>query len=70
MDLTVSPEGFTPYMYRDRGVLIGYLLCGACARKVLRKSREGEIHKKIERNLIAAYHFERPDQEESSGLPS
>jgi len=51
----VSLNGF---MYRERGVLIGYMLCGPCARKVLRRSSEGEIHKRIERNLIAAYLFE------------
>ncbi len=58
------------YMYRDRGVLIGYLLCGPCARKVLRRSSEGEIHKRIERNLIAAYLLEREEPDGMARRPS
>lgn len=58
------------FMYWDRGVLIGYFLCGPCARKVLRRSSEGEIHKRIERNLIAGYLFERHGEEATSERPS
>ncbi|HXK61470.1 MAG TPA: hypothetical protein PLP42_16410 [Acidobacteriota bacterium] len=57
------------FMYRERGVLIGYFLCGPCARKVLRRSSEGEIHKRIERNLIAGYLLERHGEETGTERP-
>lgn len=48
------------FIYRKRGVLIGYLLCGRCARQVFRRARrrpgqETEQHAAIEETLIRAY---------------
>ena len=46
------------FMYRERGVLIGYLLCGQCANGIYEATprSDDELHQNIERNLIAAYH--------------
>ena len=46
------------FIYRERGVLIGYLLCSQCAKGIYEGTpRPGdELHQNIERNLIAAYH--------------
>jgi hypothetical protein len=51
----LSVNGF---MYRDRGVLIGYLLCGLCAQDIFETSRKSKtrMHDDIEKNLISAYH--------------
>jgi hypothetical protein len=51
----LSVNGF---MYRERGVLIGYLLCGLCAREIFETSRKWQTrrHDDIEKNLISAYH--------------
>lgn len=48
------------FIYRERGVLIGYLLCGRCAEKIFRDAqinpyRETAIHAAIESNLIKGY---------------
>ena len=48
------------FIYRQRGVLIGYFLCGRCAHKVFRDAKRNpgvqtSVHDAIERNLIAAY---------------
>jgi len=45
------------FMYRERGVLIAYLLCGRCAQEILARSKDGptEFHTAIERNLTSAY---------------
>lgn len=45
------------FMYRERGVLIAYLLCGQCAEQILAKpSKEPtDMHKAIEDNLVSAY---------------
>jgi hypothetical protein len=50
----LSVNGF---MYRERGVLIGYLLCGQCAQDVFRAARNGKtrVHEDIEKNLSQAY---------------
>jgi len=50
----LSVNGF---MYRERGVLIGYLLCGLCAQDIFKtsKKRQTSMHENIERNLISAY---------------
>jgi len=56
----VSLNGF---MYRAKGVLIGYVLCGDCANAVMKKCRERQaqidgttsLHQTIEQNLILAY---------------
>ena len=48
------------FIYRERSVLIGYLLCGRCASKIMRDAeknpyKETPLHAKIEKNLIEAY---------------
>ena len=49
------------FMYRERGVLIGYFLCGECATYIHNESKknpykETPMHAEIERNLIEGYH--------------
>jgi len=49
------------FIYRPRGVLIGYFLCQMCATYIFEEAekhpyRETAKHAEIERNLIAAYH--------------
>ena len=45
------------FMYRERGVLIAYMLCGQCATDIMAQSKNGptSMHKSIEANLINAY---------------
>lgn len=48
------------FIYRERGVLIGYLLCGRCAGKIMGDAqknpyKETALHSKIEKNLTEAY---------------
>ena len=45
------------FMYRERGVLIAYLLCGKCAEKLTAQSPKEPTskHKAIENNLISGY---------------
>jgi hypothetical protein len=48
------------YIYRARGMLIGYFLCGQCAQTIFRAARrqpgkETALHKTIEVNLGQAY---------------
>lgn len=48
------------FIYRERGVLIGYLLCGNCAGKIMKASKKNpyrqiELHSTIEKNLTEAY---------------
>ena len=60
-DRRVSLNGF---MYRARGVLIGYIMCMKCATAVMVACQEKEaqltgttpLHQAIEQNLIRAYH--------------
>ena len=51
---TVSINGF---MYRAKGVLIGYFLCGECANTIHAHSvyKKLPLHKSIEDYLIEAY---------------
>ena len=54
----VSINGF---IYRARGVLIGYFLCETCAKFIFRESekhpyKQTSLHTEIEMNLINAYH--------------
>ena len=53
---TLSINGF---MYRARGVLIGYLLCGPCATSIMVLAKLGpkttKKHQAIEATLIDAY---------------
>ncbi len=45
------------FMYRERGVLIAYLLCGHCGQQIMAQSKNGptSLHPAIEKNLTAAY---------------
>ena len=45
------------FMYRERGVLIAYLLCGKCAEKLVALSPKEPtpMHKDIENNLVTGY---------------
>jgi len=45
------------FMYRERGVMIGYLLCGHCGQQIMEQSKNGptSLHEAIEKNLTAAY---------------
>ena len=45
------------FMYRERGVLIAYLLCGKCAEKLVALSPKEPtpMHKDIENNLVSGY---------------
>jgi hypothetical protein len=48
------------FIYRPRGVLIGYLLCGRCAEQIFRAAEKNPgvqtpLHSVIEANLIKAY---------------
>ena len=44
------------FMYRERGVMIAYLLCGHCAQQIMEKSKNGptSLHEAIEKNLISS----------------
>lgn len=48
------------FMYRPRGVLIGYFLCDACANYIFEEAakhpyKQTPLHADIERNLAEAY---------------
>ena len=48
------------FIYRERGILIGYFLCGRCAEKIFRAAerkpgKQTPLHAKIEENLVKAY---------------
>lgn len=48
------------FIYRERGILIGYLLCGRCAGKIMEDAKKNpykqtDLHSNIEKNLIKAY---------------
>jgi hypothetical protein len=49
------------FIYRERGVLIGYFLCETCATFIFKEAEKNPhtqtpLHADIERNLISAYH--------------
>jgi hypothetical protein len=49
------------FIYRERGILIGYFLCRFCAAYIFEQTDkhpgvDTPLHRKIEKNLIAAYH--------------
>jgi hypothetical protein len=52
-----SAVSINAFMYRERGVMIAYLLCGECAKQILKLSKNGpaSLHESIEKNLISAY---------------
>ncbi|MFZ1700338.1 MAG: hypothetical protein WBO10_08235 [Pyrinomonadaceae bacterium] len=43
------------FIYREHGVLIGYLLCGKCGNKVIRATSQTPLHVEIEKNLKSAF---------------
>lgn len=45
------------FMYRERGALIAYLLCGQCAEEIMEQSPKEptSMHEAIEKNLVDAY---------------
>jgi hypothetical protein len=48
------------FIYRERGVLIGYLLCTRCAHRIMRSAQKRPgvqipLHSRIEQTLIQAY---------------
>ena len=48
------------FIFREHGVLIGYVLCGKCANHIFRESKKDAlrklpIHDEIERNLKQAF---------------
>lgn len=62
MDFTEDDTiSLVSYVYRERGVLIGYILCRSCMtrlgeQKRLHPEEEAPLQKTILENLIAAYH--------------
>lgn len=49
------------FIYRERGVLIGYFLCETCATYIHKEAKKNpyqqtQLHADIERNLTDAYH--------------
>ena len=49
------------FIYRERGVLIGYFLCKTCAKYIFKEAQKNlykqtPLHADIEQNLVAAYH--------------
>ena len=49
------------FIYRERGVLIGYFLCETCAKFIFKEAQKNPykqtpLHTDIEQNLTAAYH--------------
>jgi hypothetical protein len=48
------------FIYREHGVLIGYLLCGKCARHIMKESEKDPLtptalHTDIEKNLKLSF---------------
>ncbi|MEQ1924230.1 MAG: hypothetical protein ABL952_17150 [Pyrinomonadaceae bacterium] len=43
------------FIYREHGVLIGYLLCGKCAKTVIKATSQTPLHDEIEKNLKKAF---------------
>jgi hypothetical protein len=48
------------FIYREHGVLIGYLLCGKCANYIFQESKtnpygQTDLHTEIEKNLKQAF---------------
>lgn len=49
------------FIFRERGVLIGYFLCESCAKFIFKEAQKNPykqtpLHADIERNLTTAYH--------------
>ena len=43
------------FIYREHGVVIAYLLCGKCGRKVINAKSDTPLHAEIEKNLKQAF---------------
>ena len=43
------------YIYREHGILIAYLLCGKCGRKVINAKSNLPLHTEIEKTLKQAF---------------
>ncbi|HEY85722.1 MAG TPA: hypothetical protein G4N96_11505 [Chloroflexi bacterium] len=48
------------FIYRERGVLIGYILCSRCTKRVFKAAKRNpgkqtSLHTAIEMNLVKAY---------------
>lgn len=43
------------FIYREHGVLIGYLLCGKCAKQVIKATSQTPLHTEIEKTLKSAF---------------
>ncbi len=43
------------FIFREHGVLIAYLLCGKCGKKVINAKSNLPLHAEIEKNLKQAY---------------
>ncbi len=48
------------FIFREHGVLIGYLLCGKCAKFIFKESEKNpysqtDVHDEIEKNLKQAF---------------
>lgn len=55
-----SALSLNAFIYRDHGVLIGYLLCGKCARFIFKEAEQNPfsqtpLHAEIEKNLKLAF---------------
>jgi hypothetical protein len=51
-----SAVSLNAFIYRDMNTLIAYLLCGKCAKELLRKSKNSKsIYKNLEENLKNSY---------------
>lgn len=56
-----SALAINAFIYRARGVLIGYFLCETCAKFIFKEAeknpyKQTPLHTDIEQNLTAAYH--------------
>jgi len=63
---SMSLNGF---VYKERRVLIGYLLCLSCVEALRRAApeRQAELHQQIEARLMRAYE-QAVDEESASGV--
>ena len=48
---------FNAFMYRELGVLIGYMMCGRCGKRIIAQTEEqsADMHSSIEESLKDAY---------------
>ncbi|CAN5402214.1 hypothetical protein BH20ACI2_BH20ACI2_28390 [soil metagenome] len=43
------------FIFREHGVLIAYILCGKCGKKVIKATSNSPLHSEIEKNLKQAF---------------